>query len=109
LSDDIGSLEVGKQADVILVDLKALNLSPVLEAPVRSIVPNLIYAASGHEVKTVIVAGKVVVRDRGVLTADDEAVRAEAWAQAEAVARRVASDPVHRDMVLLEAMEAGWL
>jgi 5-methylthioadenosine/S-adenosylhomocysteine deaminase len=35
LGDEVGSLEAGKQADLILVDLAALNLSPVLEAPVR--------------------------------------------------------------------------
>jgi 5-methylthioadenosine/S-adenosylhomocysteine deaminase len=62
LGDQIGSLEAGKQADFILVDLTALNLSPVLEAPIRNIVPNLVYAGSGHEVKTVIVAGKILVR-----------------------------------------------
>jgi formylmethanofuran dehydrogenase subunit A len=42
LGDEIGSLEVGKQADLIMVDLKALNLSPVLDTPVRNIVPNLV-------------------------------------------------------------------
>ena len=105
----IGSLEAGKQADLILVDLSALNLSPVLDAPVRNIVPNLVYAGSGHEVKSVMVAGRVLVRDRRVLTADEAAVRAEAQAQAEAVARRVAADPVHESMALLEAMRANRL
>jgi 5-methylthioadenosine/S-adenosylhomocysteine deaminase len=109
LGDEIGSLEAGKQADLILVDLKALNLSPVLDAPVRNIVPNLVYAASGHEVKTVMVAGKILVRDGVVLTADEDAVRAEAQMQADALARRVAADPVHKGMALLEAMGAGWL
>ena len=104
-----GIAETGKQADLILVDLSALNLSPVLDAPVRNIVPNLVYAASGHEVKTVMVAGRVLVRDREVLTADEAAVRAEAQAQAEAVAQRVAIDPVHRGMALLAEMEAGRL
>ncbi len=69
LGDEIGSLEAGKQADMILVDLTELNLSPVLEIPIRNIVPNLVYAGSGHEVKTVIVAGKVLVRDGEVLSA----------------------------------------
>jgi 5-methylthioadenosine/S-adenosylhomocysteine deaminase len=109
LGDEVGSLEAGKQADLILVDLTALNLSPVLTEPVRNIVPNLVYAGSGHEVRTVMVAGKVLVRDRVVLTADEAAIRAEAQVQAEAVARRVAADPVHRGMALLEAMGAGQL
>jgi 5-methylthioadenosine/S-adenosylhomocysteine deaminase len=109
LGDEIGSLKVGKQADLILVDLRALNLSPVLGAPVRNIVPNLVYAASGHEVRTVMVAGQILVHDGRVLTADEDAVRAQAQAQAEAVARRVAADPLHKNMALLAAMEAGQL
>jgi len=109
LGDAVGALEPGKQADLILIDLEALNLSPVLDAPVRNIVPNLVYAASGHEVKTVMVAGRVLMRDHQVLTADEAAVRAEAQAQAEAIARRVAADPAHQDMALLAAMAAGLL
>jgi 5-methylthioadenosine/S-adenosylhomocysteine deaminase len=109
LGHEIGSLEVGKQADLILVDLSALNLSPVLDAPVRNILPNLVYAASGHEVKTVMVAGRILVREGQVLTADEAAVRAEAQAQAEALAQRVAVDPAHKGMALLKAMKAGHL
>jgi 5-methylthioadenosine/S-adenosylhomocysteine deaminase len=109
LADEVGSLEPGKQADLILVDLTAPNLSPVLLDPVRNIVPNLVYAASGHEVKTVIVAGRVVVRDYEVLTVDEAAVRAEAQLQAERVAQHVAADPVHQGMALMAAMEAGQL
>jgi 5-methylthioadenosine/S-adenosylhomocysteine deaminase len=109
LGDEIGSLVPGKQADLILVDLNALNLSPVLDAPVRNLVPNLAYAASGHEVRTVMVAGQVLVHDGQVVTADETAIRDEAQAQAEAVARRVAADPVHEGLALLAAMEAGWL
>jgi 5-methylthioadenosine/S-adenosylhomocysteine deaminase len=109
LGHEIGSLEVGKQADLILVDLKALNLSPVLEAPVRNIVPNLVYAASGHEVKGVMVAGKFLVRDWQVLTADEATIRAEAQIRAQTIAQQVAADPVHRGMALLSAMEARQL
>ncbi len=109
LGDEVGSLETGKQADLILVDLTALNLSPVLEAPVRNIVPNLVYAGSGHEVKTVMVAGEVLVQDGQVFTADEETIRAEAQVQAQALSQRVAADPVHKGMALLEAMKTGHL
>lgn len=109
LGDQVGSLEVGKQADVILVDMTAPNLTPVLEAPVRNIVPNLIYAGTGREVKTVLVAGQVLVDNREVLGVDETAVRAEAQTQSVALAERVAADPVHREMILLEAMAAGQL
>jgi 5-methylthioadenosine/S-adenosylhomocysteine deaminase len=109
LGEEVGSLEDGKQADLILVDLTELNLSPVLTAPIRNIVPNLVYAANGSEVKTVMVAGKVLVRDGEVLVADEAVVRAEAQVQAEEVARRVAADPVHKEMALLEAMAKSQL
>ena len=91
------------------MDLTALYLTPVLTEPIRNIVPNLVYAGSGHEVKTVMVAGKVLVRDGEVLIADEAAVRVEAQVRAEEVARRVAAHPVRKEMALLEAMEAGHL
>jgi hypothetical protein len=56
-----------------------------------------------------MVAGKLLVRDGEVLTADEDAIRAEAQIQAEAVAGRVAADPVHQDMALLDAMRVGHL
>ncbi len=110
LGDEIGSLEAGKQADLILVDLTAPNLTPVLVDPVRNIVPNLVYAASGHEVKTVMVAGKILMRDREVLTLDESAVQAQAQTQAEILSRRVAEDAsLHEQMALMEAMREGRL
>jgi len=109
LGEEVGSLETGKQADLILVDLTELNLSPVLNGPVRNIVPNLVYAASGREVDTVMVAGKVLVRGGELLTADESAIRAEAQAQAQALADRVAQDPVHEGMALMAAMAKGQL
>jgi 5-methylthioadenosine/S-adenosylhomocysteine deaminase len=109
LGEEVGSLEPGKQADLILVDLTAPNLSPVLKAPIRNIVPNLVYAATGGEVRLVMVAGRVLVRGGEILSADEAEVRAKAQTQAEKVARRVADDPAHKGMDLLDAMRAGRL
>jgi len=109
LADQVGSLAPGKQADLILVDLTHPNLSPVLTHPVRNIVPNLVYGGSGHEVKTVMVAGRILLQDYQLLSADEAAIRAEAQAQAEAIARQVAADPVHQELDLLGAMAAGQL
>ncbi|NLE77661.1 MAG: hypothetical protein GX605_13040 [Chloroflexi bacterium] len=49
------------------------------------------------------------MRERRLLTVDEAAVHAEAQAQAEAVAERVAADPLHRQMALMAAMERGQL
>jgi len=109
LGEMIGSLEPGKQADLILVDLDQLNLSPVVHAPIRNIVPNLVYAATGHEVDSVMVAGQFLMRGREILTADETAIRAEAQAAAEEISRRVLADPRHEDLTLLDAMQDGKL
>ncbi len=109
MGDQIGSLEVGKQADLIGVNLRALNLMPTLTSPIRNIVPNLVYAATGKEVDLVMVAGRVLVRNGAVLTADEEAAREEAQLYAEEVASSVRRDPVHRDMALMDAMARGQL
>lgn len=109
LGDQVGTLEPGKQADLILVDLTAPNLMPTLDFPIRNIVPNLVYAATGHEVKTVMVAGRILVQDGAVLTAAEEAIRIEAQTQAQRVAAAVAADPLHQEMALLAAMGRGEL
>jgi 5-methylthioadenosine/S-adenosylhomocysteine deaminase len=109
LGDQIGSLESGKQADLILVDLGVPNLTPALEEPVRTMVPNLVYAGTGHEVRSVMVAGRFLMRDRQVQTLDENQILAEAQHQAEVVSQHVAQDPVHKKMRLLKAMKAGQL
>ncbi|MBK5258445.1 MAG: amidohydrolase [Thermoanaerobaculia bacterium] len=70
LSDKIGTLEVGKRADVVLIDLDTARTQPVY-SPESAIV----YAASGSAVTTTIVDGKILMRDRRVLTVDvDDAI-----------------------------------
>jgi 5-methylthioadenosine/S-adenosylhomocysteine deaminase len=74
MADEIGSLEVGKKADVILVDLTGAHLRPI-----NNIVNNLVYSASAPgDVKTVIIDGEIVVEDRKLLRCDQQAVLAEA-------------------------------
>lgn len=74
LGDQVGSLEPGKLADLIIVDLQQPGLAPHIEYPVRNVVPNLVYAARGHEVETVIIDGRIVVENRRLLTMDEAAI-----------------------------------
>jgi cytosine/adenosine deaminase-related metal-dependent hydrolase len=77
LDDQIGSLEVGKKADLILVDLDRPHLVP------NSTVPRLLaFYANGNDVDTVLVDGKILMRDRVVRTVDEEAVLAAAREEA---------------------------
>jgi 5-methylthioadenosine/S-adenosylhomocysteine deaminase len=73
LDDSLGALEVGKRADVIAVDTQALHALPA-ESPWSQIA----YAAKSCDVKHVAVDGRLVVRDRALLTLDVETVRANA-------------------------------
>jgi len=67
LEDRIGSIEVGKEADIILVDMKKPHLTPLYNC-----CSHLVYAASGTDVKTSIIGGRIVMKDRQLLTIDVE-------------------------------------
>jgi 5-methylthioadenosine/S-adenosylhomocysteine deaminase len=77
-ADEIGSLEEGKRADIVLVDLRRPTLTPVHTAPMRNLAPNLVYAARGDEVDTVIVDGQIVVEHGQVLALDESEIIARA-------------------------------
>jgi 5-methylthioadenosine/S-adenosylhomocysteine deaminase len=89
LGDEIGSLEQGKKADIIIVDLTQPGLSPVISRPIRNVVPNLVYSARGSEVQTVIVDGRVLIDDFKVLPVDEKQVVQEAQEAANRVAAAV--------------------
>ena len=74
MENEIGSLETGKKADVILVDLTATHMRPI-----NNIVNNLVYCASASsDVETVIVDGQVLVHERKLLRFDEEEIVSEA-------------------------------
>lgn len=73
LQNDTGSLEVGKRADVVLIDLRKPHFTPL-----HNVISHLVYSAVGSDVNTVIVDGKILMRDRGVLTLDEGKVMDEA-------------------------------
>ena len=83
LEDEIGSLEVGKRADVIVIDGNRLSLTP---AP--DVVAGLVYAAQPGDVRTSIIDGQIVLRDGELLTLNEASVRAEANREFEALRRR---------------------
>ena len=70
--DEIGTLEVGKKADLILVDINKPHF-----APWNNTVSDLVYSAQGSDVKTTIVNGKVLMKNYEVLTMDVEKIMAE--------------------------------
>jgi 5-methylthioadenosine/S-adenosylhomocysteine deaminase len=74
----IGSLERGKRADLIVV-----NMSSARQTPMYDPISHLAYVTRGDDVRTTIVNGRMLMRDRKMLTLDEAAVIAEArkWAE----------------------------
>lgn len=66
---EIGSIEVGKKADLILVDLKNARF-----VPLHDVSSHLVYASRGEDVDTVIVDGKILMRKRKLLTLDENEI-----------------------------------
>jgi len=81
LGDEIGTIEVGKRADLILLDLNHLHATPALD-PVSTIV----YSAGHDDVETVVIDGQVVMRHRELITLNEAQVIARANEQAAALA-----------------------
>jgi len=82
LDGEIGSLEPGKRADVICVDVSRLYCAPALD-----ILATLVFSCTSRDVRTVIVDGRVAVRDHVLELADERALTALAYERGAARAR----------------------
>jgi 5-methylthioadenosine/S-adenosylhomocysteine deaminase len=89
-----GSLEPGKRADVITVDLRGLHTTPLLAGEHANVAAHLLFPASGRDVDGVWADGRRLLAGGDLLTCDAAAVRATAQAAAEELfARRYALSP----------------
>jgi len=82
LEKEIGSIEKGKRADLVIVDLDDLN-----QTPYYNIYSDLVYATKAADVRTVIIEGRVVMRDRRLLTLNEETIKADARRYRERIIR----------------------
>src|SRR6266404_767774 len=73
MEKEIGSLEAGKKADIILLGLDAPNAVPMYD-----VYTQLAYALKGSDIEMVIIGGRVVMRDKKLLTVDEPAAIAKA-------------------------------
>jgi 5-methylthioadenosine/S-adenosylhomocysteine deaminase len=85
LDSQIGSLEAGKRADLCIVDLDDLS-----QTPLYNIYSHLVYATKADDVRTVIIEGRVVMRDRRLLTLDENGIKMRALAFRERISRSLA-------------------
>lgn len=71
LEKEIGSLEVGKKADITIFDTRRPEWRPL-----HNEIQSLVYSATGDSVETVIIDGRIVMEKRKVLTADEDEILA---------------------------------
>jgi 5-methylthioadenosine/S-adenosylhomocysteine deaminase len=87
--DAIGSVEPGKKADLTVIDLNTPAMRPVIR-----LVSNIVHYGHPGTVHSVIVDGEFVMRDRKVLTVDEQALLDEAQAVTQRVwERMIAANP----------------
>lgn len=84
MADRIGSLEVGKEADLILVNMNRPHLHPLNMLPTR-----VACFANGNDVDTVIIGGQILFEGGKALHLDEAAILARAQAEAEAMIERI--------------------
>jgi 5-methylthioadenosine/S-adenosylhomocysteine deaminase len=87
LGNEIGSLAVGMRADLIQVSLEDLHFTPMYD-----LVSHLVYVADEQDVVSVVVDGRIVVRERKVLTVDAARLRRDAEAMAARIRAALAAD-----------------
>jgi len=83
LDQEIGSVECGKKADLIVIDFRRLHLTPVLTEFYQNIFSNLVYAAQGSDVQHVFVDGTWVMKNRQLQRVNEEIIRIQAQQHAE--------------------------
>lgn len=73
LDDKIGSIEAGKQADLVILDMDSFN-----QLPSFNIYSSLVYSTKANDVRTVIINGRIVMLDRRLLTLNESAIKIDA-------------------------------
>ena len=84
LEKEIGSIEKGKRADIVIVDLDDLN-----QTPFYNIYSDLVYSAKASDVRTVVIEGRVVMRDGRLLTLNEATIKVDARKYRERIVKSV--------------------
>jgi len=108
LGDKIGSLEAGKKADIILLDLKVPHMTPIIYNPMNNIAPNIVYSARGDEITDVIINGDHVIVDKAVQTIDEAKAIEEAQLAATEIADGAAQGFLDANGYLAREVKKGF-
>ena len=89
MENGIDSLENGKKADVVIIDMSGADWTPVY-----NFIQNLIYSSSGSSVQTVIIDGRIVVKDREIKAVDEEKVFSKCQELSKGILQRSGVNPI---------------
>lgn len=109
LENEVGSLEVGKKADIITIGLSNLNLSPTVAYPFHNFVPNLVYSTSGNEIVDVIINGEIILTNKQFLHVDCESVINEANSRAKELFLKASKDWLKANSKMVTYHKRGFL
>ena len=84
LDSEIGSLEVGKRADVIVVNVDSLHSTP----HAKDLVSSIVYSGQTSDVQSVVIDGEVVMKDRELTTLSEDEVLKTAALEATQLSQR---------------------
>ncbi|MDD5468707.1 MAG: amidohydrolase family protein [Anaerolineales bacterium] len=98
----IGSLEPGKKADLILVDITSLHNQPRFKHDANGVYAQLVYSAKSSDVSDVMVNGRWLMRDRALITIAEDGL----LAQAGEYARRIDAFLIQREQSVLSKLVA---
>jgi 5-methylthioadenosine/S-adenosylhomocysteine deaminase len=73
IDNEIGSIEIGKKADLVIINLDSPHMTPLY-----NIYSQIVYCMNGSEVETVIINGKIIMKNNKILTFDEKKVISEA-------------------------------
>jgi 5-methylthioadenosine/S-adenosylhomocysteine deaminase len=102
VSETIGSLEPGKRADIDVVDLCTLHNTPRFARDPEALYAQLVYATKGSDVRDVMCQGRWLMRERKLLTLDEQALASEAAG----IARKIDTFLIHREESVLSKLLA---
>jgi 5-methylthioadenosine/S-adenosylhomocysteine deaminase len=100
LDELVGSLEPGKRADLAVVDLRSVHTTPKFTRDSEALYAQLVYATKGSDVRDVMCEGQWLMRERRLLTLDEQALVAEATD----VARKIDTFLIQREESVLSKL-----
>ena len=109
IADRVGSLSPGKRADVVICDMQQASVTPTVQTPFHTAIPNLVYAASGNEVRDVFIDGVQRVSDGTIVGLDVNDVVNDANKRAKRVFTDAEADWRAADSSLVTAADTGRL